>query len=290
MLASSKGALKTFATEYENLQKFGFKSEFYDAGQLRDYIGSDGYFGAVAYDDTFGIDAYKYCQEMKKQLQSLGALIFEETPVLKIDNHTVSTGQAQITADHIIVCTDRFMPDLDILSQDVYHVQTYIMASQRLTNDQMKAIFPKEKLMAWDSELLYNYFRITSDNRLLFGGGELLTTYASKETHGNNRIVKKLTHSFHKKFPQVDIQFEYAWPGLIGLSKDIAPLAGPDKKFKHIYYIAACAGLPIAATLGKYSVQHLFEGRTDMDAYFDPYRSFPTVSYTHLTLPTQRIV
>jgi gamma-glutamylputrescine oxidase len=149
------------------------------------------------------------------------------------------------------------------------------MASQQLTDDQIHAIFPKEKLMVWDSELIYNYFRMTADSRLLLGGGDLWTTYASKETHGYDYIVKKLTNSFRKKFPHVDIQFEYVWPGLIGLSKDIAPMAGPDKDFKHIYYIAACAGLPIAAAFGKYSAQHLFEGRTDMDGYFNPYRSFP---------------
>lgn len=275
MVASSKSAFKTFAIEHEHLQKLGLKSELYDAKGVRNHIGSEGYFGGVAYDDTFGMDAYAYCQEMKKQLQSLGALIFEETPVTAINNHTVSTARAQITADNIIVCTDRFMPDLNILPQDVFHAQTYVMASQQLTDDQIHAIFPKEKLMVWDSELLYNYFRMTADNRLLLGGGELWTTYASKETHGNSRMVKKLTNSFRKKFPQVDIQFEYMWPGLMGLSKDIAPMAGPDKDFKHIYYIAACAGLPIAAAFGKYSAQHLFEGRTDMDGYFSPYRSFP---------------
>lgn len=274
MVASSKSAFKKFAIEHENLQKLGFKSSLYNMSNVHEYIGSKGYFGGLAYEDTFGIEAYSYCQEIKKQLLSLDVLIFEETPVTKINDHTISTGHAKITADYIIVCTDRFMPELNILSQDVYHAQNFVMASQQLTNEQIHAIFPKEKLMVWDSELIYNYFRMTVDNRLLLGGGDLWTTY-SKETHGNDRIVKKLTNSFHKKFPQVDIQFEYMWPGLIGLSKDIAPLAGPDNKMKHIYYIAACAGLPIAAALGKYSAQHLFQGRTDMDNYFSPYRNFP---------------
>ncbi|MFA5999341.1 MAG: FAD-binding oxidoreductase [Candidatus Babeliales bacterium] len=275
MVASSKSVLKDFAIEHENLQKLGFKSELYDAKKVHEYIGSTGYFGGLAYEDTFGINAYGYCQEMKKHLQLLGVLIFEETPVTSIHDHTIITGQAKITADYIIVCTDRFTPKLNMLSQDVYHAQNFVMASQQLTDDQIHAIFPKEKLMIWDSELIYNYFRVTADNRLLLGGGDLWTTYASKETHNHDYIVKKLTNSFRKKFPQVAIQFEYVWPGLIGISKDIAPMVGPDKDFKHIYYVAACAGLPIAAAFGKYSAQHMFEGRTDMDSYVSPYRSFP---------------
>ncbi|HSW76344.1 MAG TPA: FAD-binding oxidoreductase [Candidatus Saccharimonadales bacterium] len=275
MVASSKRVLKKFATEHKNLEKLGFKASLYNADELKNHIGSKGYFGGVAYENTFGINAYAYCQEMKKQLQVQGVAIFEETPVTNIDQHTISTAHAKITADYIIVCTDRFLPDLHILTQDVYHAQTFIMISQQLSDDQIRAIFPKEKLMVWDSEFIYNYFRLTADNRLLLGGGDIFTTYASSETHGYHRIVKKLTKSFRKKFPDVDIQFEYMWPGLIGLSKDIAPLAGPDKDFKHIYYVAACAGLPISAAFGIYSAQHLFAGRTDMDHYFSPYRSFP---------------
>jgi gamma-glutamylputrescine oxidase len=64
------------------------------------------------------------------------------------------------------------------------------------------------------------------------------------------------------------------WPGLIGLSKDIAPLAGRDKDKPYLYYISAAAGLPIAAALGRYSAENLIDNKTDLDEYFSPYRSF----------------
>lgn len=82
-----------------------------------------------------------------------------------------------------------------------------------------------------------------------------------------------------KTFPQIDIQFEYQWPGLIGVSKDVGPIAGPDTKYPHIYYIAASAGLPVATALAQYSAQHILHGRKDLDASFSPYRKFfiPTI-------------
>jgi glycine/D-amino acid oxidase-like deaminating enzyme len=109
----------------------------------------------------------------------------------------------------------------------------------------------------------------------LIGGGSFLNTYNDPETHNSHYMHRKLTHSFEKKFPQITIQFEQMWSGLIGISKDIAPLAGADKDAPSIYYIAAAAGLSIAAMLGNYSADHLIDGSDQFKNYFSPYRSFP---------------
>ena len=64
------------------------------------------------------------------------------------------------------------------------------------------------------------------------------------------------------------------WPGLIGLSKDIVPIAGRDAQWPSVYYVLAGAGLPWVAGLAQYSAEHLLDGRTDMDAIVSPYRRF----------------
>jgi len=275
VVANSKKDLKDLEIEQKNLEKHGYKSIFYNAKEISHYIAADGYYGGTGYEKTFGISAYQYCQEMKNILLKQGVLIFEETPVTAIDNHILKTLDATITADSIIVCTDRFMPNLGLLTQAVYHVQTFILMSQVLTPAQMKLIFPQDTYMVWDSDLIYTYFRPTKDNRLLIGGGNLWSTYASNEYHNYHAMIKKLTRYYYKKFPQLPLQFEHFWPGLIGISKDIGPIAGRDKMQPHIYYIAAATGLPIAAALGRYSAEHMLDGRTDLDACFSPYRSYP---------------
>lgn len=274
MLANTSKALKSLEIEHNNLAKFGYKTAFYTQEMLTPYIGSNGYSGAVSYEDTFGINGYLYCQEMKNYLQRLGVIIFEETQVIGIDDHTVKTPHATITADYIVVCTDRFMPELGLLTQEVYHAQTFLMISEQLTDTQIQTIFPTNQLLVWDSDFVYNYFRITPDKRLLLGGGSVLNTYSSKPHHDSRYMFNKLTGYFNTKFPGLKIQFEQMWPGLIGLSKDIAPLAGRDKNKPFLYYISAAAGLPIAAALGRYSAENLLEENTRLDTYFSPYRSF----------------
>ena len=287
ILASTLQAMKELETEYQNLQSYGYKTKFYNKIELEERITSTAYFGGIEYEETFGINGYKYCQEMKNHLLNLGVMIFEETPVTQINGHTVTTPYAKITAQYIVVCTDRFMPEIGLLKQEVYHAQTFVMASQVLSPEQIKTIFPNKKFMAWDTEFIYNYFRITADNRLLVGGGNISTTYAAQETHNYEPIVQHLSNYITQKFPQLNIQFEQIWPGLIGISKDIVPLAGPDKDKPYLFYVSASTGLPIAAALGRYSAENLIDGNTELDSYFSPYRKFPISGIAQSILGTK---
>ena len=147
------------------------------------------------------------------------------------------------------------------------------MLSAPLSPEQIKQIFPEKDFLVWDTNLIYSYFRLTADNRLLVGGADLLATYASSEWH-NSSVYKKHTNYIKKKFPNLELNFEYYWPGMIGISKDLMPLAGPDLDDSNIYYIGACSGLPWAAALGRYSVEKLINKRSDFDQFFSPQRKF----------------
>lgn len=273
-MANDHKAMKIIYEEHANLQKFGFESFLLEKDKVRNYLNTDAYFGGVGYPNTFGIDAYAYCQGMKNVLQDKGIQIYEETPVIALDNHTVHTLYGSVKAKHIIVCADRFIPQLAKLTHTISQIQTFLLLSQVLTAEQIRAIFPGRQFMVWDSEMIYTYFRLTGQGRLLLGGSSMLQSYTFQSSHDYQKLVRKLTSYLKNNFG-LELQFEQMWSGLIGLSKDIVPIAGPDKDNPAFYYIGACAGLSIAAGLGTYSAQHMLENRHDLDAYFSPYRSFP---------------
>ena len=275
ILAYAQKDLKKLQKEYEALKKYNDAGSFYTQKQLEELTSLKNYYGAVGYENSFGINGYTYCQELKKIVEGQGIEVFEETPALSIDGHVIHTPYAKITAEKIIVCVDRFLPDISTLEQEISQVQTFVMASTPLTDKQISEIFPKDHYMCWDTDLIYSYFRVTGDKRLLLGGGSVFSSYASKEYHDYQPIIKKLTSYLAAHFPKTDIQFEYSWPGLIGISKDIFPLAGSNRDQSHIYYIGASTGLSVAAGLAQYAVEHIFEGRTDLDKELSPYRSFP---------------
>ncbi len=146
MLATSKSGFKNFEEEYKNLSKYNYEVDLHSAKETRNLINAEINHGSFVYKNTFGIDAYAYCQELKNQLQKDEITIYEETPVLEINEHELHTPHATITADYIIVCVDRFAPQINVLQDDVYHVQTFVMMSQELTDEEIKTNFPSENI------------------------------------------------------------------------------------------------------------------------------------------------
>lgn len=275
VVATSEKALNDeIELEYEARNELGYQSKLYSKETLSFALGSQGYYGGISYPDTFGINGYLYLQGLKEVLASQGVRIYEETPALSLGHEEVITPSGKIKAKYIVVCADRWIPDFNRLVHDIWHVQTFLLVSAPLAEHEVRAIFPGEKMMVWDTDLIYQYYRITGDNRLLLGGSTIWQTYAYKPSHDNERMYKKLGTYFKEKF-NFEPNFEYQWPGFIGVSKDILPIAGRDKEDSSIYYIGAAAGLPWAAALGRYSADALIEGRSEFDEIFSPYRSFP---------------
>lgn len=286
-IANNAAGFRHIKSEHETRLKLGYASTLYDATTVKQIVGSKGYTGAVRYPDTFGINSYLYCQAMRDIVKKSGVKIYEQTPALRIENNTIITPGGRVTADHIIVCADRFIPDLGALKKEIYHYQTFLGITKPLSEDQIKAMFPAGAMMAWDTDLIYNYFRITGDRRLLIGGGDLLYTYARNLSHNTARFGKRLTRYINKKFPALEITMDYLWPGMLGVSKDLLPVMGPDKKNKNVWYIGAATGLPWAAALGSYGAERLISKRDEFDAIFSYNRHFiigPTIQ-SLLTTP-----
>lgn len=303
VVANSQTEFLNLKTEHNNRIKLGYKSDLYNKEELTKIIGSNKYYGGLLSYDTFGISAYLYCQAMKENLQTLGVQIYEDTPAIRINSNSeefmdsihpsssgthherdlikgsVETPHATITAKYIIVCVDRFLPELNILKNEVFHAQNFILLSEPLTDEEIKKIFPQKNLMVWDTDLLYQYFRLADGNRLMIGGSDLVAVFWGKEQHNLNRMFKKLNNYIKKKFPDININFNYFWPGLIGVSKDIVPIACADKNNHNIYYISAATGLPWAAALGWYSAERIFNNNHSLDNYFLPDRKYPVNNF-----------
>lgn len=277
IVANSHHAFGRIREEYEVRKQAGYGSSLYTAEQLPEIVTAQHYYGGVQYTGSFGINMFAYVQAVKDILINNGVQIFEETPVTTINNHHVQTASGfTVQAQHIIVAADHAAAQLDNTSikKDIFHVQTCIMVSAPLTNAQVAALFPKSSLMMWDTDLIYQYFRLIDNNRFLIGGGSMLSSFSYRATCHPHYMYKKLSNYCKKKFPQLNLTFEYIWPGIIGISKDIIPIAGPDNKLSNVYYAGPTAGLSWAAAIGNYCAEHIVEGRNDLNDIFSPTRRF----------------
>lgn len=157
--ANSHAAFKKIEEEHQGRLAMGFESRLFDTSTVRSIIGSDDYYGAVLYPGTFGINGYKFCQALKQQLRTIDVDVYEETPATDVTPHKVTTPEATITAEQIIICTDRYTPDIGLLYDELFHAQTFLTVSAPLTNQQIKQVFPSGNIMVCDSDLIFNYFR-----------------------------------------------------------------------------------------------------------------------------------
>ena len=88
-------------------------------------------------------------------------------------------------------------------------------------------------------------------------------------------MARRLYAYLREHFPALTIELDHFWPGLIGVSKDFAPLVGRHE-LSRVFFAGAGAGLPWAAALGEYVAQKITEeGRGELDAVLSPGRSFP---------------
>lgn len=273
--AATSGGAKLISAEYAARNAFGYSATFYSRESLSSILGSSAYFGALRFGDTFSIDAYRACTGLRQRLLDTGALIFERSPVTRILENGVETAAASVRAPTVIVCTDRFLPTLGLARREVYHVQTFLAISERLGSSDFDRIFPSGPLMVWDTDLTYKYFRLTGDRRLLIGGGTLITTYSRREKHRPEQVARQLTHYLAARFPDVRVKFTACWPGLIGISKDFAPVVGRHPRYSSVHYAAGAAGLPWAAALGRYLAEKVLDGRDDVDGPLAVHRRFP---------------
>ncbi|RJQ22489.1 FAD-binding oxidoreductase [Candidatus Woesearchaeota archaeon] len=248
----------------------GLHSELLIGSALKKYCNSDAYTAAVHYDDTYSINPLLYAQGIKRALLSLGVRIFEGSQVEDITGHVAKTHTGSVTANHIIMCIDKIEKTFSLISHKIYHAQTFLSVSEPLERSDIKAIFPTKDVLCWDSKLVYTYYRITRDKRLLVGGGSALTTFTPFYVH-SSRVIQHVINDLRKKHPVLNhIEFIQYWPGHIDTTKDLLPIVDTAPYAPHVTFVAGCVGLPWAAASG---IQAAERALTSKKNEYTPYLS-----------------
>lgn len=274
-VATDEAGWRDAQDEHRARSQLGYESRLYARDEVADVLHTSRYFGAVRYGDTFGIDPLAFCRMLRDALAQRGADIYENSAATCIRADGVDTAAGSVDARHVVVCTDRFLPELGAMRDEIDHVQTFLGVSRPLGEAQLRSVFRDERVMVWDSELIYSYFRPIEGTRVLIGGGDLRYTYARAMCKDTTHIARRLLDRFRRSFPSVTLELEHVWSGMLGVSKDLLPVMGPDPVHASVWYTGAATGLPWAFALGQYAAERILDGRSDLDDAFSRRRSFP---------------
>ena len=172
-----------------------------------------------------------------KALESLGGVIYEQSPVVRVDHEAakpvVETAKGKITCRVLVLAGNAYLGHVvPKLVSRVMPVSTQMMTTVPLGEDRAKSLIPSDMCVE-DVRYILDYFRLSADNRLIFGGG---TVYGGTDPAD---VVAKLRPNMEKVFPQLKgVAIEHAWSGNFALSFSRVPQMGKLGKstfFAHGY-------------------------------------------------------
>ena len=149
-----------------------------------------------------------------------GARIFEKTHVHQVvegSPNVIRTDQGQVRATHVILACNGYLGGLNRkVAARVMPINNYVVATEPL-GDMGKTVLARDIAVA-DTKFVVNYFRMSHDGRLLFGGGESYGYRFPKD------IAAKVRKPMLEIFPHLrDVRIDYAWGGTLGITMKRLP-------------------------------------------------------------------
>ncbi len=150
-----------------------------------------------------------------------GVHIFETSEVTAIEHGakvTVKTGQGMVQADHMILACNGYIGGIaPAVSAQIMPINSFMCATEPL-GEQADQLLREDYAVA-DSRFVVNYFRLSEDRRLLFGGGE---SYRYRFPADMDAVVRK---PLRQVFPQLaDVRLDYCWGGTLGITRTRIPI------------------------------------------------------------------
>lgn len=226
-LAASKPAhFAQMQRELELLERLiGYEgASVVGAADVERYVASTRYHGGF-YDANGGhLHPLNYALGLGDAALIAGVRIFEGSPVVVMDHKgpvIATTAAGRVTAKHGVLACDAFIGSVDhTLGWMTMPVANYNVTTAPLGAEQAAALIPSGAAVA-DSKFVLNYFRLSADNRLIFGGGEKYTPAPPRDVAGFVRPY------LEQVFPQLaGVPIDHAWGGLVGVTLNRLPRFG----------------------------------------------------------------
>jgi glycine/D-amino acid oxidase-like deaminating enzyme len=277
-LALKPRHIEDFQAELEELHSLGYPhaAQLVPHDRIHTVVGSERYLGALVDSGSGHLHPLNLALGEAAAAQSLGVRLHEQSAVTQIDYGSevrVHTAQGIVRAETLVLCCNAYLKGLEpTLSGRVLPAGSYIIATEPLPKALAEELLPNNRA-ACDQQITVDYFRLSHDRRLLFGGACHYSGRDPKDIAGYMR-PKML-----KVFPQLDrVAIDFEWGGMIGIGANRLPQIGRLKDRPNVFYAQAYAGHGLNAT---HLAGHLLaEAITAQSGGFDLFNKVP-----HATFP-----
>ena len=223
---------------------YGYPVQWWDREQLQAQLPSPRYVGALFDPRSGHLHPLNYTLGLARAAVAAGVRIFEQSPVLSLKRGpkpTLCTADGEATGDFCVLAGNALVrgiaPELD---DKIMPVGTYVGATEPLGEARARGLIRNDMAVA-DINWALDYFRLSRDHRLLFGGR------ASYSTLPPPNLARTMTRRMTRVFPQLEgVKFDSVWGGLIDISLNRAPHWG--RLGDNLYFAQGFSGHGVAAT------------------------------------------
>jgi glycine/D-amino acid oxidase-like deaminating enzyme len=238
--------------------------------ELHEEVGTDRYFGGMLLPKSAAMHMGQYGQGLAEAAARRGASIYENNPVIGMrrtsGGHELRTPSGSIRARQVLLATgtSAFGP-LGWFRRRIVPVAAFIIGTEPLSKAQLDRLVPRRRNVT-DTRNFVNYFRVSPDDRLLFGGRARFVGASNPASDAKSGAV--LRQAMIGVFPELaDTRIDYCWGGMVDMTRDRLPRAGErDGLFYSMGYSGH--GTHMATYMGAIMADVL-DGRAELNPWRD---------------------
>jgi len=267
--------MKHLQTQKALWERYGYNHlEMLDGTDIRQRVDSQRYVGGMLDHQGGHIHPLNLVLGEAAAVESLGGVIHEQSPVIRVEpgeRPLVHTAQGQVRARFVVVAGNAYLGGLiPQLAAKSMPCGTQVITTAPLDEGLARSLLPEDDCVE-DCNYLLDYYRLSADRRLIYGGG---VVYGARDPANVEALVRP---KLLKTFPQLaDVKIDYAWTGNFLLTLSRLPQVG--RIGDNIYYSQGCSGHGVTYThlAGKVLAEALRGQAERFDAFAAlPHYPFP---------------
>lgn len=248
--------------------------ELLDGKRIREVVASENYIGGMLDMSGGHIHPLNLALGEAAAMESLGGVIHEQSPAIRVergDNPVVYTPKGSVKAKFVVVAGNAYLGNLlpELMAKSM-PCGTQVITTEPLSDEMARSLLPQDYCVE-DCNYLLDYFRLSGDNRLIYGGG---VVYGARDPSNIEAIIRP---KMLKTFPQLkNVKIDFAWTGNFLLTLSRLPQVG--RLGDNIYYSQGCSGHGVTYThlAGKVLAEALRGQAERFDAFASlPHYPFP---------------
>ncbi|MEK6909227.1 MAG: FAD-dependent oxidoreductase [Nanoarchaeota archaeon] len=211
----------------------------------------------LSYDHGISVNPVKHVQELARVTARKGVRFFEKTRLNSYTKNIATANHHKIKFKKIILAIDK-----DFNHPHVKNRKSTIVITKPLTDKEIENIGMKTRKFIWDTEDEYHYLKLTKENRMMIGFGDLFVKKRHKKLSPHTHHLHKIISFTKRLFPQINLKPEYAWSGIFSTSSNLLPVIHEKENRISV----SGAGSQVVCVLASHYIAHkLMGGKSPLD-------------------------